>query len=333
MMDVQGHLEQKDWDALMAASHAAIILRKPSGDIVHGWKDVGRALRDYPWPALKQVTKYENILVGEFEGSLQLKVKFKDRKISRLYLTEVIPGIKRYRLDCAYDGTLYHGFQRQRGKHTVQGEIEGVLRHITQERITVTPSGRTDRGVHAKRQTLHFDTGSPLEEGHMLSLMKRMLPGDIEALSLHRVPNVFHARFDASMKTYHYVIIREKDPFMAHYAWHCPTVDATRLNARLSSLEGTHDFSAFGKGTDGSLTTRTVRTARAYESAGRIIVEIKSEGFLRHMVRYMVGTAVRDMNRGTRKLEHAIDHPQQGQVYLAPACGLVLQHVEYGLEK
>lgn len=327
---LEKRMESRAWDGIITHLHPAVALRMPSGDMVHGPEAVARALQSFDWPGFGHYTLYENIHVGVFEGGLHLKVKHKDGLLSRFYLAQVDPDVTRYRLDCAYDGTLYHGFQRQKGKPTVQGVIERVLRHITQESITLTPSGRTDRGVHAEKQVIHFDTSSPLSEKTLEKLVKRMLPDDIDALELKRVPKVFHARFDARMKTYQYTILTGKDPFMAHYAWHRPDVDVSRLNRKLSLFEGTHDFSSFSKGGGEVLTTRTIQKATAIEEAGRITITIESEGFLRHMVRYIVGTAVRDLEKGTHEVERALKEPANGHAYLAPATGLTLHNIKYG---
>lgn len=328
--DLGSRIEHRAWDGVISQLHPSVALRMPSGDMVHGPKAVARTLQSFTWPGFLHQTVYENIHVGVFEDGLHLKVKHREGLLSRFYLEQVDPDLTRYRLDCAYDGTLYHGFQRQRGKPTVQGVIERVLRHITQESITLTPSGRTDRGVHAKRQVIHFDTRSPLDEKTLGKLLKRMLPGDIKLLRLERVPNLFHARFDARVKTYHYTILSHKDPFMAHYAWFRPDVDGPRLNEKMALFEGTHDFASFAKGSKDALTKRTILVARAHEVNGRITITIKSEGFLRHMVRYMVGTAVRDLEKGTHELERALDDPANGHAYLAPAAGLTLRGVAYG---
>lgn len=328
-MRLETRMEEKAWDSVQPHLHPSVALRMPSGDMVRGPKAVARALKTFDWPAFRHYVSYENIQVGVFEGDLHLKVKKRNGLFSRFYLAEVDPGLIRYRLDCAYDGTLYHGFQRQKGKPTVQGAIERVLRHITQEEVTLTPSGRTDRGVHAKRQVIHFDTRSPLEAKTLETLVKRMLPGDIEALKIERVPNVFHARFDARMKTYHYTLLRGKDPFMAHYAWQGRDLDLALLNRKLARFVGTHDFAAFGKGVDEPLTRRTIQRAFALETDGRITVVIESEGFLRHMVRYLVGTTVRDIEKGSDEVGKALGNPGAGHVYLAPAAGLTLHSVRY----
>lgn len=329
-LSLEKRIEHCAWDGVQPLLHPSVAFRMPDGNMAYGPKAVAQALQASDWPGFKRHMVYENIHVGIFEENLHLKIKHKDGFLNRFYLAQVDPDVKRYRLDCAYDGTLYHGFQRQKGRPTVQGVIERVLGHITQESITITPSGRTDRGVHAKGQVIHFDTGSPLGVKMLKKLVRRMLPGDIEALRLERVPNLFHARFDARMKTYEYTILPDKDPFMAHYAWHRPGLDAVLLNDKLALFEGTHDFASFAKGSEDSLTRRTIQRARAHEDNGRITVTITSEGFLRHMVRYMVGTAVRDLERGTHEVENALGDPANGHAYLAPAAGLTLHNVKYG---
>ncbi|MFW6298463.1 MAG: tRNA pseudouridine(38-40) synthase TruA [Bacillota bacterium] len=328
--DLKTCLKKRDWKALKAGFHASVALRTPSGKIIRGKEEVLDALNAYPWPEFLDFERYENIHVGYYEDHLAVKIKYKADRINRFYMAILDPGIRRIRLDCAYDGTLYHGFQRQKGKPTIQGSIESVLKHITQESITITPAGRTDRGVHAHHQVIHFDTKSPLEPDRMKRLLNQMLPKDISVLKSEHVPRLFHARFDARMKTYHYTITKDRDPFMAHYAWVKPTLDVSGLNATLALYIGEHDFSAFGKGSDSDRSTRTILNAEAFEHNGVITVKVESEGFLRHMVRTMVGTAVRDLEKNTHEVEKALKDPRKGHVYLAPATGLTLHEVKYG---
>ncbi|MFW5913806.1 MAG: tRNA pseudouridine(38-40) synthase TruA [Bacillota bacterium] len=321
---------KKTWARLKDQLHPSIALRKPSGTIVRGEEEVLRTLSEFSWPDFLDYEVYENIHIGVFEEDLHVKIKYKDALINRIYLAKVDPDVRRVRLDCAYDGTLYHGFQRQKGNPTIQGSIESVLWHITQEAITITPSGRTDRGVHALHQVIHFDTRSTLEPEYMKRLLNQMLPDDISVFKAEYVPNVFHARFDARKKTYHYTITRDHDPFMAHYAWFKENIDVAGLNAILALFKGEHDFSSFGKGSLSEQLKRTIQKVEAFEDNGVITVVVESEGFLRHMVRTMVGTAVRDLEKNTHEVEKALNHPNGGHVFLAPASGLSLQAVTYG---
>ncbi|MFW6298152.1 MAG: tRNA pseudouridine(38-40) synthase TruA [Bacillota bacterium] len=328
--DLKTCLMNKQWGQLKGHFHPSIALRLPSGDIVRGEAAVLEALTSFPWTQCLDYQVYENLHIGVFEKNLHVKIKFRDALVNRIYLAEVDPSIQRIRLDCAYDGTLYHGFQRQKGKPTIQGSLESVLRHITQETLTITPSGRTDRGVHARHQVIHFDTQSTLEPEHMKRLMNRMLPDDISVFKAEYAPKVFHARFDAYQKTYHYTIANDRDPFMAHYAWFKEGIDITKLNAKLSVYQGEHDFAAFGKKSEKAHSRRTIRFIEAVESDGLITVVVKAEGFLRHMVRTMVGTAVRDIEKNTHEVERALSKPDEGHVFLAPASGLSLHEVTYG---
>ncbi|MFW5892817.1 MAG: tRNA pseudouridine(38-40) synthase TruA [Bacillota bacterium] len=320
----------KTWDQLKGHLHPSVALREPSGAIVRGEEEVLRTLALFSWPDFLDYEVYENIHIGVYDKDLHVKIKYKDALINRIYLAKTDPAVKRIRLDCAYDGTLYHGFQRQKGKPTIQGSIESVLGHITQETLTITPSGRTDRGVHANHQVIHFDTKSTLAPDKMKRLLNQMLPDDITVHRAEYAPKVFHARFDASKKTYHYAITRDRDPFMAHYAWFKEHVDVSRLNAILALFKGKHDFSSFGKGGDNARSKRTIVNIEAFETDGLITVVVESEGFLRHMVRTMVGTAIRDIEKNTREVEKALNHPNEGHVFLAPASGLTLKRVTYG---
>lgn len=333
MSKIKTCLKAKDWLTLSAAFHPSIALRQPSGKIIRGKEEVFRTLKSFPWPEFLNYEDYENIHVGYYEANLNVKLKCKEGMIYRFYMATVDPSVQRIRIDCAYDGTLYHGFQRQKGKPTIQGHIESVLGHIAQESITITPSGRTDRGVHAHHQVIHFDTRSTLAPEYMKGLLNQMLPSDISVLKAEAVPRVFHARFDARMKTYHYTVLRDPDPFMAHYAWYKKTVDVESLNEKLALFKGTHDFSSFGKGGTGEKSLRTIHTAKAIEEANTITIIIESEGFLRHMVRTMVGTAVRDLEKNSHAIEKALDEQSGAHLFLAPAAGLTLHAVKYGYDE
>ncbi|MGM0435630.1 MAG: tRNA pseudouridine(38-40) synthase TruA [Bacillota bacterium] len=324
-------LENKDKESLDKLLHKDVVMRRADETTVYGISDVLNALMEERLPDIEQLKTYENLTLVQFKGTLALKLKYRSGLISRLYFDYLNKNSKRIRIDLSYDGTLYHGFQRQKKKETIQGTIEKVLNHLTGESVTITPSGRTDKGVHALKQVVHFDTKSPLEPERLKTLMNRMLPPDIVVMKLQEVPGLFHARFDVGRKVYHYTIIHERDAFKAHYAFFHDPIDLGAFNAILTRFEGVHDFSGFTRKNAHAMTWRSVRTCKAVKESGKTVVIVESEGFLRHMVRYMVGTALRDLDKGTKDVQKALKHPKDSHVYLAPAQGLALYDVHYTL--
>lgn len=199
-------------------------------------------------------------------------------------------------LTIEYDGTDFAGSQFQDGPRTVQGELESTWRRFTGEAVRWTFAGRTDSGVHARGQVVSVRT----ETRHSLATVTRalnaLLPGDIGVRAAYEVGEQFHARFSAWRREYRYVILNEplSSPLLRRYALHVPdalNVDAMEQGVR--TLLGVHDFAAFGTVAQGS-TVRHCFDARCYrmERNGRQLIEIElaANGFLRHMVRAVVGT-------------------------------------------
>jgi len=197
----------------------------------------------------------------------------------------------------SYDGTRYQGWQRQKSAETIQQSLEERLRVILQEPVTIIASGRTDAGVHALGQVCHFRTGSRLTVDVIRKGMNALLPEDIFVKEISQVEPDFHARYSAKAKVYEYRILNRenRDPFQRHYAWHIRTpLNAAAMSVCLSTLEGTHDFSSFRS--SGSGNTNPVRTISRAEvgrgEGGLLKVMLEADGFLRHMVRNIVGTMV-----------------------------------------
>jgi tRNA pseudouridine38-40 synthase len=197
----------------------------------------------------------------------------------------------------SYDGSRYHGWQRQKTGETIQQSLEERLRMILQEPVTIIASGRTDAGVHALGQVCHFRTSSRLAVDVIRNGLNALLPDDIFARDISEVEAEFHARYSAKGKLYEYRILNreDRDPFQRHHAWHIRTLLNTAEMANcLSMLAGTHDLSSFRS--SGSGNTNPVRTIRRAEigrgEAGLLRVMIEADGFLRHMVRNIVGTVV-----------------------------------------
>jgi len=204
---------------------------------------------------------------------------------------------KNIRLILTYDGTQYHGWQRQKNGKSIQEVIEDHLHLMTREFIHLIASGRTDAGVHALHQVCHLMTSTKIDPQSLQKGLNSLLPNDIFIKQAEYVPLDFHARYGARSKTYEYRIINQPEPdiFFRSYSWHIrKTLNLDEMKKCLSSLTGEHDFSAF-KST-GSKNKNPVRKMLRAElgntSQGRVTLLFEANGFLRHMVRNIVGTVV-----------------------------------------
>jgi tRNA pseudouridine38-40 synthase len=243
-----------------------------------------------------------------------------------------------YKVVVEYDGTLYHGWQVQRGVLTIQGRMEDALGRILRRPTRVHGAGRTDAGVHAVGQVAHFFADWPHSAADLQRACNALLPPDITITSLQPNDDDFHARFSAKSKTYMYTILNKplRSPLGRLYSWHVPQpLDIKGLNDAADHLKGSHDFAAFGSPTDGtSSTVREIFEAAWSEGVppGILQFTIRGTGFLRYMVRSLVGTLVLV---GRAKISpddfHGIliscDRSKSGPT--APARGLCLHSVDY----
>jgi tRNA pseudouridine38-40 synthase len=207
----------------------------------------------------------------------------------------------RYRATVAYVGTFFHGWQAQdNAPRTVQQTLESALSDVFGQAIRVHASGRTDAGVHAEGQVVHFDA-EPLPAASLRSAVNRKLPWDARVLGIEEAAPTFHARADAAGKRYVYrfsresVIAPKNALFVAPLS---PRADASRMALGAESLVGTHDFFPFStSGTETETTVRTVTACRVRESGPDLTIEIEAGGFLRGMARAISGTLA-DIGRG-----------------------------------
>jgi tRNA pseudouridine38-40 synthase len=246
--------------------------------------------------------------------------------------------MKNFKLILEYDGTAYNGWQRQAGAPTVQAEIERALGRMTRSTVTVIGAGRTDAGVHALGQVTNFRCETRLEPEEILKGLNSLLPRDIAVRDCRSVPEGFHARFDAKSKLYQYRILN-RDTRAAvgrDYAWfiHRP-LNVEAMVQAAERLVGQHDFKAFeNSGSPRAHTVRHVMRASWVEQQDqRLAFQIEADGFLRGMVRNIVGTLVAvGLERLDPSAMEAIlagrDRCQSGAT--APARGLFLVEVKYG---
>lgn len=244
-----------------------------------------------------------------------------------------------FKLTLAYDGTELVGWQRQAAGVSVQGLLEEALAELDERPVTVTGAGRTDAGVHARGQVASVSLVRSIDAGTLVRAVNARLPATVRALEAVDAPPEFHARFSARSKSYRYRIWNADvlSPFERAYAWHVPGhLDIDRMAEAASLLVGTHDFAAFqAAGTETRTTVRTIFSSRLEQHPALVVYDVCGNGFLRHMVRTIVGTLV-EAGRGKHSADTAAwigevlasrDRGQAGQT--APAQGLFLMAVSY----
>ncbi|MBB1244583.1 tRNA pseudouridine(38-40) synthase TruA [Streptomyces durbertensis] len=215
---------------------------------------------------------------------------------------EVAPGFVRVRLDVSYDGRDFSGWAVQRGRRTVQGEIQDALRVVMRlpedgPPVELTVAGRTDAGVHARGQVAHFDLPEELWERHGGQLLRRLagrLPMDVRVWRVEVAPPHFNARFSAIWRRYAYRVSDHPggvDPLRrGHVLWHNWPLDVDAMNEAAAALLGEHDFAAYCKKRDGATTIRTLQELR-WERLPDGVLEatVKADAFCHNMVRSLVG--------------------------------------------
>jgi len=243
------------------------------------------------------------------------------------------------RLKCivSYDGTAYAGYQVQPNKRTVQAEIEAALARLHKgQEIKVTASGRTDAGVHAKGQVIHFDSHLTLPETKWPIALNSLLPDDVVIVKAEQVNTDFHARYNAARKEYRYFIqlSKQRDPFMRNYAYQYSfPVDVALMREAAICLTGTHDFTSFCSAkTEVVDKVRTIEAIDFTEEKGLLVIRFIGNGFLYNMVRILVGTLL-EVGRGEREPNNVKeilekkDRRYAGKT--APGHGLYLWEVFY----
>ena len=245
-----------------------------------------------------------------------------------------------FRMSLAYDGTAYCGWQYQPRVVTIQGTLEAALRRIVGQDIRIVASGRTDAGVHARRQVASFRCQTRLGPDQLLRALNANTPDDICILELAVAADDFHAIRDAISKRYQYLIQdgATRDVFLRAHCWYIPQILDVELMQRAAQwLIGTHDFSSFeAAGAPRKSSVRTVShltvTRTMVDDISRIVIDIRANGFLYNMVRNIVGSLVL-VGRGKQPVSwldqvlRARDRSQAGPT--APASGLMLWEVQY----
>ncbi len=236
-----------------------------------------------------------------------------------------------------YEGTGLAGWQRQADRPTVQGHLEAALARLTDAPVTVYGAGRTDAGVHARGQAANFKTGSRRTLTEIVRGTNALLPARIAVRSASEVALDFHARYDAKSKIYDYelMVSPTRSVWRRHFAWHLEgPLDTEVMRLCLDCLVGEHDFASFqSTGSEvKSSVRRILKTDIETTPEGFIRISLEGNGFLRHMVRAVVGTLVL-AGRGKigpedfQEILAAADRSRAGAT--APAHGLFLRAVRY----
>lgn len=240
----------------------------------------------------------------------------------------------RYLMTFSYDGSKFSGYQKQIDKRTVQEEIEKVLSKITNHEITIHASGRTDAKVHAENQKAHFDLNSRMKINTMIHGLNSLLPEDIYVKKIEKVKEDFHARYDVKQKEYIYKInTNTYNVFDRNYIYqYNKSLSYPRMERAIKYFIGTRDFKAVSKAEYRVSYERTITSAYITPTPKYLIITFKGTGFLRYMVRNMVGLLI-EVGSGKRSCESVLevlescDRTKGG--ITAPPEGLYLNDVIY----
>jgi tRNA pseudouridine38-40 synthase len=244
--------------------------------------------------------------------------------------------MRNIKLLLSYDGTDFFGWQRQPDRRTVQQVLEETIGRLTGVESNTTASGRTDAGVHAVGQVVHFYTASRHAPEVFVKALNAMLPADVRVRGAWEVPQAFHATLDAKAKLYRYVIDngRVADPFQTRFSYHVyPRLDAAAMHRAAQALEGRHDFHSFETNwPNRTSSVRTVTHIAVNRVADFVWVDVEADGFLYNMVRSITGTLI-EVGKGKwpeSKVSEALaaeDRREAGPT--APPQGLFLVRVRY----
>ncbi len=242
----------------------------------------------------------------------------------------------KYKILFEYDGTNFHGWQIQPRVRTIQEELHKAIEIYLGEKSTIpVASGRTDAGVHARAQVAHFTVGSKLDEGKFMYAISSLLKNEVAVLSIKEVSDDFHSQRDALSKQYSYYILNRKmPPTLNKKVWHVSAdLNLVLITEESKALIGEHNFSSFRSSNCCATTAiKTISNIAIVKENDMLKISIEGKGFLKNMVRIIVGTLV-DRGKTNTKLESigkilkAQDRERAGRT--APPEGLFLDWVKY----
>lgn len=244
--------------------------------------------------------------------------------------------MKKYILKIAYDGSCFHGWQKQPNNQTVQESIENALKIIAKQKISIVGSGRTDAGVHAENQIAHFYFPINMTTNQIKKAMNSYLPDSILIKDVFEVGENFNARFDAISRIYYYYIMKEKNPFMRNYQSYFPyrKINLQKINSFLPYFLGEHDFTSFCKlNPELNHNKCNVLDINFIDKGGYFLFTIEANRFLHNMVRRIIGTIVfiADKDYSPEIVRELIEKKDNNNklVNTAPPNGLFLQQIIY----
>lgn len=260
-----------------------------------------------------------------------IKIGYEDHLIQRIILkTNYIPK-KRFKVVVSYDGSAYHGFQIQAKLITIQGVISKLVSEVNNFDTLVQGASRTDAGVHANMQVLHFDSDTDLNADRWLTFLRHRLPKDIYVKSLEQIHPLFHCRYDVYSKEYLYKInTGELNPFLTRYQWNVQNIDLRLLEDQLNKLVGTHDFTSFSKSKSKD-NIRKIYGVGIHNENNLLEISIQGNGFLRYMVRIIINHLILYATGKTHIdiIDIIKEKNRKHTKDLAPAEGLYLNKIIY----
>lgn len=236
-----------------------------------------------------------------------------------------------------YQGTNFHGWQRQIKQRTVQEEIENTISSIVNHPVILHAAGRTDAGVHAAAQVAHFDANGPIPAEKWATLLNSRMPEDVLIRASVKVEPNWHARFSAIWRRYRYILYTDKQPnlFIRPFVWHYyhAPLDQSLIQEALNPLIGHHNLEAFERaGSSRPHAWVEVQEVECLREGPFVTIEVQARGFLYGMMRLLVGMLV-EVGRGERSLDNFkeiwVNRQRELVKYAAPACGLCLLRVGY----
>ena len=242
----------------------------------------------------------------------------------------------RIALGVEYDGSRFFGWQSQAGGHTVQDALQAALSSIASESVAIVAAGRTDTGVHALEQVVHFDTRVKRPLSAWVRGANALLPDSIAVLWAHEVPEEFHARFSAQARSYQYVLINRPSRIGVHHGkagWFHLPLDADRMRAAAQYLLGEHDFSAFRSSECQAKTpVKNLQQIDINKLGDTIIFDLTASAFLHHMVRNIIGCLVyvgkeKYPPQWMKEVLESCNRSQAAPTFVPD--GLYLKHIRY----
>lgn len=242
----------------------------------------------------------------------------------------------RYLVKVSYLGSNYQGWQRQESAPSIQGKIEAVLSKIYNKEIVIYGSGRTDAGVHAYGQYFHYDAEEKYKEKDIKHRLNCLLPDDIEIISVKKVDDNFHARFNVKQKTYFYLIQNtQKNSMLSDRVYlYKENIDYRVMKKASKLFVGKHCFKDFtSKDEDEDNFNREIYSLRLRKTGKNIILKIVGNGFMKYEIRFIVGAllAIGSKKENIDFIKYHLKDDKEREIitYKAPACGLYLYDVKY----